>query len=111
MINKKKQHQQTSIQETPLQEVELVQIELETSSEVELAFEHIQYQKPRSLHIYVWGIVGIWLLFVASFGLAFWRVAQSEKFTRQPLMQQPLNSISWSENQKDNLTYPEPKKK
>ncbi|MGL5793408.1 MAG: hypothetical protein ACRC06_03215 [Waterburya sp.] len=85
----------------------------ETSPQVELALDHahIQYQKSRTLHIYVWGAVGIWILFVASFAHAFWRVSQSEKFTRQPLMHQPLNSISWSENQKAHLTYPEPKKK
>jgi hypothetical protein len=75
---------------------------------LDLAFN--QYQKSRNLHIYVWGLVGIWLLFVSSFALAFWRVAQNEKFTNQPLMNQPLNSISWSENQKAHLDYPAPKK-
>jgi hypothetical protein len=83
----------------------------EASAQINVDIAEVQFQKSRNLHIYVWGLVGIWLLFVSSFALAFWRVAQNEKFTQQPSsMHQPLNSISWSENQKAHLTYPAPKK-
>ena len=57
---------------------------------------------PLSLHRYIWLLAGIWGLFLASFPVAYFRVAQSEKFGEQP-----FKSINWSENQKDNLTYPE----
>jgi hypothetical protein len=83
--------------------------EISAQAKVDIAVS--QYQKSTNLHMYVWGLMGIWLLFVSSFALAFWRVAQNEKFSNQPLMNQPLNSIDWSENQKAHLTYPEPKKK
>jgi hypothetical protein len=59
---------------------------------------------PTQLHKYIWGAVGIFGLFFASFPIAYARVANSEKFE-----QQPLNSITWSENEKANLVYPEPK--
>jgi hypothetical protein len=62
---------------------------------------------PSQLHKYVWGGVGILGLFFASFPIAYARVAQSENFEQQ---HQPLHSISWDDNQKDNLVYPEPKK-
>jgi hypothetical protein len=61
---------------------------------------------PTQLHKYIWGGVGIFGLFFASFPIAYARVANSESFEQQ---QQPLNSITWDENQKDNLAYPEPK--
>lgn len=57
---------------------------------------------PLSLHRYIWVLVGVWGLFLVSFPVAYIRVAQSEKFGEQP-----LKSINWSENQKDNLVYPE----
>ena len=59
---------------------------------------------PQQLHKYIWGVTAIFSLFVASFPVAYIRVAQNQKFDRQP-----LNSISWSENQKDNSLYPEKK--
>jgi hypothetical protein len=59
---------------------------------------------PTQLHKYIWGGVGILGLFFASFPIAYARVANSEKFE-----QQPIHSITWDENQKDNLAYPEPK--
>lgn len=62
---------------------------------------------PTRLHKYIWGGVGILGLFFASFPIACVRVAHSENFEQQ---QQPLHSIDWDENQKDNLAYPEPKK-
>ncbi len=57
---------------------------------------------PRSLHRYILILVGLWGMFLVSFPLACARVARSEKFDDQP-----LKSISWSENQKDHLAYPE----
>jgi hypothetical protein len=64
--------------------------------------------KPKAtkveLHKYVWGLVGIFGLFFASFPLAYVRVANSDSFE-----QQPVRSIAWGDNQKDNLVYPEPK--
>ena len=57
---------------------------------------------PLSLHRYIWALAGIWGLFIVSFPIAYFRVAQSEKFGDQP-----FKSITWSENQKDNLVYPE----
>jgi hypothetical protein len=62
---------------------------------------------PSQLHKYVWGGVAILGLFFVSFPIACARVAHSENFEQQ---QQPLHSIDWDENQKDNLVYPEPKK-
>ena len=59
---------------------------------------------PRELHKYIWSVVGVLGLFVASFPIAYFRVANSEKFDRQP-----FKSITPSENQKDNLIYPEKK--
>ena len=59
---------------------------------------------PLKLYKYVWGLCAILGLFLISFGTAYVRVAQSEKFDRQP-----FKSITHSENQKDNLTYPEKK--
>jgi len=59
---------------------------------------------PTQLHKYIWGAVGIFGLFFASFPIAYARVANSEKFE-----QQPVHSISWTENAKANLVYPEPK--
>ena len=56
---------------------------------------------PRDLHKYVWTLIGVWILFLATFPLACWRVARNEKFGDLP-----LNSIDRSENQKANLTYP-----
>lgn len=56
-----------------------------------------------SLHKYVWGLVGISLLFFATFPLAYWRVARSEKFDNRP-----VNSLTWQQNQKNNLAYPKP---
>jgi hypothetical protein len=61
---------------------------------------------PSQLHKYVWGGVGILGLFFVSFPIACARVAHSESFEKQ---QQPLNSIAWDDNEKDNLVYPEPK--
>lgn len=55
----------------------------------------------RGLYKYVWGLVGIWLVFLATFPVACFRVAQSEKFEGKP-----LKSMDWEENQKDNLAYP-----
>lgn len=57
-----------------------------------------------ALHKYVWGLVGIGLIFFATFMLAYWRVSQSKDFETQP-----VNSLTWQENQKSNLPYPEPK--
>jgi hypothetical protein len=59
---------------------------------------------PVKLHKYVWGLVGIFGLFFASFPLAYTRVAHSKSFK-----QQPVHSIAWGDNQQDNLVYPEPK--
>ncbi|NJL51190.1 MAG: hypothetical protein HC930_01370 [Hydrococcus sp. SU_1_0] len=59
---------------------------------------------PPQLHKYIWGAVGIFGLFFASFPIAYARVANSEKFD-----QQPVHSITWNDNQKANLVYPEPK--
>ena len=69
---------------------------------------HLLNSKPKGiplvLHKYIWGISTIFILFLASFAIAYFRVAQDEKFNRQP-----FKSISWSENQKDNLAYPDKK--
>ncbi|MBE9045867.1 hypothetical protein IQ255_15885 [Pleurocapsales cyanobacterium LEGE 10410] len=59
---------------------------------------------PLQLHKYVWLLLGVFGLFVASFPVAYFRVAQSQEF--QDL---PLKSIDWAENQKDNLVYPDKK--
>ncbi|WP_019505098.1 hypothetical protein [Pleurocapsa sp. PCC 7319] len=61
----------------------------------------VETSQKRGLYKYVWGLVGIWLLFLATFPVACFRVAQSEKFEGQP-----LKSMTWEENQKDNLAYP-----
>lgn len=55
----------------------------------------------RDLHKYVWGSIGILLIFLATFPLACWRVAQSDKFENQP-----FKSLTLDGNQKDNLAYP-----
>jgi hypothetical protein len=64
--------------------------------------------KPKAtnvkLHKYVWGLVGVFGLFFGSFPFAYARVANSDSFE-----QQPVHSIAWGDNQKDNLVYPEPK--
>ena len=57
-----------------------------------------------ALHKYVWSLVGIGLIFFATFMLAYWRVAKSKDFENQP-----VKSLTWQENQKSNLPYPEPK--
>ena len=61
----------------------------------------IKTSQKRGLYKYVWGLVGIWLLFLATFPVACFRVAQSEKFEGKA-----LKSMDWEENQKDNLAYP-----
>jgi hypothetical protein len=70
--------------------------------------DHLLNSKPKAtnvkLHKYVWGLVGVFGLFFGSFPIAYTRVAHSESFE-----QQPVHSIAWGDNQKDNLVYPEPK--
>ena len=65
------------------------------------------YQKQTlsalALHKYVWGLIGIGLIFFATFFLAYQRVANSGKFETKP-----VNSLNWQENQKSHLPYPEP---
>jgi hypothetical protein len=61
---------------------------------------------PKDLHKYVWGLVGIFFLFIASAPTAWSRVAHNEKFGTQP-----VHSLDWNENQKAHLAYPDPEKK
>ena len=79
-----------------------------TKTQVVISPEQLSDSQERvtspNLYKYVWGLCAIVGLFLISFGTAYVRVAQSEKFDRQP-----FKSITHSENQKDNLTYPEKK--
>ena len=59
--------------------------------------------KTKPMHKYVYGLLGIFLLFVGSFFLAYSRVSNSERYDGEA-----FNSLSWKDNQKDNLDYPTP---
>ena len=61
------------------------------------------FSKTKHLYKYVWGLMGIFVLFVVSFFLAYSKVGNSERYSGEA-----FNSLDWEDNQKDNLTYPEP---
>ena len=59
--------------------------------------------KTKPMHKYVYGLVGIFFLFIGSFFFAYSRVANSEEYSGEA-----FNSLDWQDNQKDNLDYPAP---
>lgn len=54
-----------------------------------------QTKETRQLHKYVLICVGVWLLFVATFPLAYLRVSRNEKYAGTP-----FKSLTWEESQK-----------
>jgi nicotinamide riboside transporter PnuC len=42
-------------------------------------------QTSRQMHKYVFGLVGVWLLFMIAFSSAYFRVTQNEKFADVPV--------------------------
>lgn len=48
-----------------------------------------------NLNNYVLAVFGVWILFVASFPIAYMRVSRSEKYEGQP-----FKSLSWEEGQR-----------
>ncbi len=51
----------------------------------------------QELHKYVLGLVGIWILFVVSFPVAYLRVSRSEKYSGSP-----FKSLTWEQAQISN---------
>ena len=52
------------------------------------------------LHKYVIGGIGVWILFVISFPLAYWRVSETKPYQGEPFL-----SLSTEETQKPADSY------
>lgn len=55
-----------------------------------------------NLSHYVWGFIGIWFVFLATFGLAYWQVSNSDRYRNGT----PTKSLSWEDNQRPKISYP-----
>ena len=55
-------------------------------------------QQKRQMHRYIWVCVGVFISFLATFPLAYWRVSNSDKYDGLP-----FNSFNWEDSQKANF--------
>ncbi|MGK7872331.1 MAG: hypothetical protein AB4426_03130 [Xenococcaceae cyanobacterium] len=56
--------------------------------------------QARQMHKYILVCVGAWLLFIATFPIAYLRVSQSGKYTGTP-----FKSLTWDDSQKASASY------